>query len=569
MFNPVLYYRLARWLHLRGVPLLPRVIAKLSFLVFHCYLPYQADIGEGFEVGYGGVGVVIHSRVVIGRNVFVANGVTIGGRNESFNVPRIEDNVFIATGAKVLGDVNIGQGSIVGANAVVIRSVPARCVAVGVPARISRRNIEVHDFTGWPKNMSENPGQAMASQGSAAQEGTMRVFHMVNSLDVGGSEHQMVEVVSRQKTRGYCVTVGCLSSKGCLADTLKDSGISVFEFNPRGGLFRPRGIFQVFRLMCFLTRHRFDVIQTHDLYSTLVGVPAAWLARVPVILSCRRDLSHWWWYTPWHRKLLRSIQNRSTYVIANSQAVRDFLVEQDKFDPSLVRVVRNGVDFERFANAPRHRQELFPHLPPGSKLVAVVANMNVQTKGHADLVLAAREVCREIPEAKFLLVGDGVERPRTAAMAAQLGLSETVLFLGRRNDVSTILACCDLFVLPSWAEGLPNSVLEAMAAGIPVVATRVGGTPEIIQHGVNGLLVNPRDPHRLAEAIMQILQDPPRARALAEAGQNRVRIEFGFDRLLADLDRLYIDGRKQKVRRQKQTKSSAARIDLDLLRKEG
>ena len=103
MFNPVAYYRLARWLYLRGIPLLPRIIEKLSFLVFHCYIPYQAEIGEGFEVGYWGVGVVIHPRVRIGQNVFVSNGVTIGGRNELPNVPRIEDNVFIATGAKVLG----------------------------------------------------------------------------------------------------------------------------------------------------------------------------------------------------------------------------------------------------------------------------------------------------------------------------------------------------------------------------------------------------------------------------------------------------------------------------------
>jgi serine O-acetyltransferase len=151
MFNPVTYYRLARWLHLRGIPLLPRIIEKLNFLVFHCYIPYQAEIGEGFEVGYWGVGVVIHPRVRMGRNVFVSNGVTIGGRNELPNVPRIEDNVFIATGAKVLGDVTIGQGSIIGANAVVIRSVPPRCIAVGVPARISRENINVHDYTGWPK----------------------------------------------------------------------------------------------------------------------------------------------------------------------------------------------------------------------------------------------------------------------------------------------------------------------------------------------------------------------------------------------------------------------------------
>jgi len=133
--------------------MLPRIIEKFNVLVFHCYIPYQAEIGEGFEVGYWGIGVVIHPRTKIGQNVFVSNGVTIGGRNELPNVPRIENNVFIATGAKVLGDITIGQGSIIGANAVVIRSVPPRSIAVGVPARISRENINVRDYTGWPKSL--------------------------------------------------------------------------------------------------------------------------------------------------------------------------------------------------------------------------------------------------------------------------------------------------------------------------------------------------------------------------------------------------------------------------------
>jgi glycosyltransferase involved in cell wall biosynthesis len=349
-------------------------------------------------------------------------------------------------------------------------------------------------------------------------------------------------------------------------DVLRHAGISVIEFNPKGGLFRPRGIFQVLRLTWFLVRHPFDVIQTHDLYSTLMGVPAAWLARVPVILSCRRDLSHWWWYTPRRRKLLRHIQNRSTYVIANSQAVRDFLVEQDGFDPNLVRVVRNGVDLERFTNVPRDRQGLFPHLASDSKLIAVVANMHVETKGHTDLIRAAAEVSRELPAAKFLLVGDGAERAHIEGMVAELGLSETVLFLSRRNDVPNVLACCDLFVLPSWAEGLPNSVLEAMAAGVPVVATRVGGTPEIIQDGVNGLLVRPRDARELAQAIAQLLREPKLAQKLAEAAQERVRLEFSFDRLLAELDSLYReDGqRKGRIRKQKKRKGRTAQADSRL-----
>ena len=202
--------------------------------------------------------------------MFVSNGVTIGGRNESPNVPRIEDDVFIATGAKILGDVTIGEGSVIGANAVVIRSVPPRCIAVGVPARISRENISVRDLTGWPKSPPSENVLCSASKSATPSEPNTRIFHMVNSLDMGGSEHQMVEVASRQKAGGHDVTVGCLSARGPLIEVLGLAGISVIEFDPKGALFRLRGVYQLLRLTRFFLKHPFDVVQTHDLYSCLL-----------------------------------------------------------------------------------------------------------------------------------------------------------------------------------------------------------------------------------------------------------------------------------------------------------
>lgn len=133
---------------------MPRLIDRLNVMFFHCYIPCTVAVGENLELGYWGIGVVIHARTKIGRNVFIAQGVTIGGRNQEPEVPRIEDNVFIAAGAKVLGNIVVGAGSVVGANAVVIRSVPPRCVVAGVPARIIRENVNVRDLTGWPYDES-------------------------------------------------------------------------------------------------------------------------------------------------------------------------------------------------------------------------------------------------------------------------------------------------------------------------------------------------------------------------------------------------------------------------------
>ena len=539
MFNPVPFYRVARWLYLRRVPFVPRILGRLCVLIFHCYIPCTVEIGEGFEVGYWGMGVIIHPRVKIGRNVFVSNGVTIGGRNEQPEVPRIDDNVYIATGAKVLGNITIGTGSVIGANAVVIRNVPPRSIAVGVPARISREDINSHDYTGWPRHSADDGVRSNSPKAISANRPQLRVFHMANSLETGGSEHQMVEIACRQKARGQEITVGCLSRKGPLLDVLAQAGIGVSEFNPEGRLVGLAGIRQIIRLTVFLRRHRVDVFQSHDLYSTLLGVPAAWLARVPVIISSRRDLASWWWYTRRNRRILRHIQNFSSRIIANSQAVEDFLVREDGFDRRQICVVRNGVDFKRFANASGDREKLFPNLGRDDRLIAVVANMNVKSKGHSDLIAAGQEICQEFPGAKFLCIGDGIERRELERTVEELRLRNHFLFLGRRDDVPNILACCDLFVLPSWAEGLPNSVLEAMAAGVPVVATRVGGIPEIIADGVGGLLVPAQDSRALAAAIAQLLRDPQRAQRFAEVAQERARTEFSYERLLAALDRLY------------------------------
>src|SRR2546426_6921073 len=546
MFNPVTYYRLARWLYLHRIPLLPRLVEILNVLVFHCYVPYTVEIGDGFEVGYWGIGVVIHPRVKIGKNVFVAQGVTIGGRNEKPEVPRIEDNVFIAAGAKVLGDIVVGEGSVIGANAVVIRSVPPRSIAVGVPARISRENIDVREYTGWPKCPPRVADEASAPESDASSGPLTRVFHLVESFNLGGSENQAVQVARRMNSGRYSVTVGCLSTEGPYLEMLQKAGIPVADFHPQGGLLSPRGFCQLLRLTHFLRCERFDVVHTHDLYSNLLGVLAAWMARIPVIISSRRDLSHWWWYTPRNRKLLRRVQSLSTFVLANSATVRDFLVREEGFDARTIRVVRNGIDAERFGKPHGNREALLPGLDPKHKLVAVVANMNVEEKGHVDLIEAARVICSVLPETRFLLIGDGRERLGLEAKAEGLGVRNNFLFLGRREDVPDLLGCCQLSVLPSWAEGFPNVILESLAAGLPVVATRIGAILEIIEDEVSGLLVPARDPQALARAILRVLRDQELADRLARAGRERALTHFSFDRTLLELRQLYEEGQRRR-----------------------
>ncbi len=146
MLNVVNWYRIAHWLHVRGVIGIPTLIDYLIRLVFACWLPHTARIGRNLVFGYGGLGIVIHSDAIIGDNVHIDQGVTIGGSGTQYGAPKIESDVYIGAGAKILGPITVGQGSIIGANAVVITDIPPRSVAVGVPSRIIKTDIDPDSY---------------------------------------------------------------------------------------------------------------------------------------------------------------------------------------------------------------------------------------------------------------------------------------------------------------------------------------------------------------------------------------------------------------------------------------
>ncbi len=364
-----------------------------------------------------------------------------------------------------------------------------------------------------------------------------RVFYLVDSLDVGGTETQAVELALRIGAMGYEVTLGYLRAGGPLREKLQGSPVAVVEFHPKGGIDSPRGIYQMLRLSWFLRRGRFDVVHTHDLWSNLMGVPAAWLAGIPAIVSSRRDLAQSDWYRGKRRVWLRRIQNLSGAVLANAIQVRDALIAEDGFAAEKVRVIRNGVDLDKF-QVQSEREALFPDAGKG-QLIVMVANMLSDVKGHAWLIAAAPAVVREFPSARFVLVGDGEARPGFERQVRELGLDQNFLFLGRRNDVPRILASCDVAVLASRAEGLPNAVLEYMAAGLPTVVTRVGGNQELVEDGVTGLLVPAEDSEALSAALLRYLQNPEEACKIARRGREFVSHNFSFDGLVCEVDELY------------------------------
>ncbi len=262
------------------------------------------------------------------------------------------------------------------------------------------------------------------------------------------------------------------------------------------------------------------------------GLVAAPLARVPGVVatqqlfvsiqSRRRVLRH---------KLLSTAVDR---YIAVSHHMAKMLREVCLFSDKKVRVVHNGISLAPFERGSRGDLRETLAGSDGRSIVLTLARL-AQQKGIGYLIEAASQV----PEALFAVAGDGPERAALEAKVEACGLRGRVVFLGHRRDVPELLASCDAFVLPSLYEGLPVSVLEAMAAGRPVIATRIGGTDEAVKDGVTGLLVPPADPAALAQAIHRLLTDLGLARRLGAAARAWVRRQFSDDVMAAGVEQVY------------------------------
>jgi serine O-acetyltransferase len=144
--NLINFHHLAHRLYLKKIPILPKIIYYLQFLIFNSSVPYKCKIGEGSKLAYGGMGVVIHERAIIGKNCLIGQGITIGGKSKEYEVPQIGDNVYIAAGARIIGNVKIGSNVLIGANAVVVKDVPSNCIVAGIPAKVIRENINLSDY---------------------------------------------------------------------------------------------------------------------------------------------------------------------------------------------------------------------------------------------------------------------------------------------------------------------------------------------------------------------------------------------------------------------------------------
>lgn len=357
-----------------------------------------------------------------------------------------------------------------------------------------------------------------------------RLMQVTYSLLPGGSQRLACDLALRLDPSRVRSSICALTEGGPLAEALAEGGVPSYVVGCAPG----RQWRVVPRLYRLFRETRADLVQTHHLKQLLYSALGARLAGATLIHVEHEYLSL---RQPRARRYLRGMAPLCHHIVAVGEEVRAFLVREVGLPPSKISVITNGVDVERYAPRPRAGREVLG-LPPGDRLIGHVARLEAE-KDQAGLLHAFRIVLNACPDARLVLVGDGSRRGELHRLAWSLGIAGRVDFLGFRQDVADLLPHLDVFVLSSAGEGLPISMLEAMACERPVVVTALGEIPRVLHDGVTGMMVPPGDPAALARAVTTVLQDPRRARAMGAAARRRVAEAFNLTRVVGQYQALY------------------------------
>jgi L-malate glycosyltransferase len=367
-------------------------------------------------------------------------------------------------------------------------------------------------------------------------DGRPRVLLLGDTLAAGGTEGQFVEVACGLPRARWDVRVACLRAEGPLRTRLDAVGVQVSTVGrrPLKGL---GGLPEVTVLARTLRRERIDIVHAFDYYSNVRGVLAARLAGTRVIAS-QRDLGD---VRPAHQRRLQRLALRLAHrVLVNSPAVADAVLAQHRICRERVTLVPNGIDLSRFS--PRAGSGR-----PGRITIGTLGNLRPE-KGFVEFVRAARLVRERFPEARFALWGDGPMRAELERLIHECGVESIVELSGRTVTPEAALRELDIFVLPSLSnEGTSNALLEAMATGLPVVATRVGGNALVVEDEVTGFVISPGDAPGLAAALIRLIEDDALAARLGRAARARVEADYGLDRLITRVEALYVDALERRA----------------------
>jgi glycosyltransferase involved in cell wall biosynthesis len=373
-------------------------------------------------------------------------------------------------------------------------------------------------------------------------------MRIIARMNVGGPATHVVLLNAGLDRRGYdtlLVTGSEGASEGSLRDLAVANGLRLALIPELGREISPRSdLVTLVKLYRLMRRERPHVVHTHTAKAGFVGRIAARLAGVPVVLHTFHGHVFHGYFSPARTRLFLWIERLgarlSSRIITISPRLRDEIAQYGVTRSERIEVIPLGFELDAFASQPRASGDFRRSLgiPVGAKLIGAVGRL-VPIKNISLLLEAAALARREAPELRVVLVGDGELRADLEAQAAALEMTEAVVFAGWRRDLPSVYADLDAVVISSHNEGTPASLIEAMATGCPVIATRVGGVPDLIVDGETGRLVPPGNREALAVALLALFRESARTARMAELAQRRVLERYQAERLVADVDRLY------------------------------
>jgi len=356
----------------------------------------------------------------------------------------------------------------------------------------------------------------------------IKILQVIGSSDIGGAEKVLVSLIKHLDRDRFDVYVACPAGGSMFSDFKRYArDIRIFDFK------RWLNPFTIISLKKYMQQQKFDIVHMHLYSADFMGIIAARLAGIPYRISTIYGHN----FSSTGQVDLRSIRNlifsfiyRAPYIFCNkiiaiSQSVREGLIRRSgiKVDKRKIDVIYVGFEFDELLNHDDISNNKIDN--QGFRSVGVIANFD-RVKGHRVLLKAIPEILREVKDVRFLFAGDGKEKSSLQRLASKLKVKENVFFLGICHDVPRLINSCELIVVPSIMEGLSLVVLEAIAIGKPVVASRVGGIPELVKENENAILVPPRDHRKLSKAIIKILKD--KELGLIMRQKNREILQRGF-----------------------------------------
>jgi len=355
----------------------------------------------------------------------------------------------------------------------------------------------------------------------------LTILFLVNGFGVGGAEKALLELVKRIDREQFRVLVASVGQGGVLEQEFRSASEACFVFTKKFSF----DFSLIPKVADLLKTYRVNILLTTLFYADVIGTFAAQMVGTPVKMSWQTALAiptgnvaddRWR-----HIVTYRAAASQMTHIVAVSHEVQNYFIQNRHIPPKKISTIHYGVDLSRFRKSGKTiRKEL--GLSDHDLIISVVGHLS-DVKGHTYLLKASPSLIRKNPRIQLVFAGDGPEKASLEKEAKSLGIREHVHFLGVRSDVPDILRSSDIFVLPSIYEGLPNVVLEAMASGLPVVASGVGGIPEAVENGKTGFLFPAGDSLRLKQALSPLIQDKKLRQKMGEAGRRRVENSFSID----------------------------------------